>query len=402
MQLPEYAPEACEIASGASDLESIKIALDSHVQLGDIPVVLEQSSRHQRLVGKDCFGNLLAGAAVTWQKSEGGQTWIFELRDKLQDQEGNYLDADALVSYWKENGPAPKFVEAEAIGPLKIAVRFAEVHDSLPEILFSNQFVIPIVSQEDGVSFSWTKNEDGRDFLADQLHGIVTLDADVIDYASRQEDWLIYPMQWDRSYVLVLPEMAGESDPPAFPVQLTERLIDEVVFNDARAFEGRTWWEEVGDCDIEFQMSSKQHESVPSGTHHILYLSDEPAIKSIAERLAALNSGGFASDITAALSTLFPRGNDWLAKLSVTRTGSPSEKAAAYLLAFPKKVDNACKVLQEFSTTNPALFDQTTRQLYPTVAVMDVRPTLIIKKETARIELDGDGMVIISNPHFHP
>lgn len=48
------------------------------------------------LIMKDLDGNYVAGLAKSWEESEDGLTWTFELKDGVKFQNGNALDAEAV------------------------------------------------------------------------------------------------------------------------------------------------------------------------------------------------------------------------------------------------------------------------------------------------------------------
>ena len=184
---------------------------------------------------------------------------------------------------------------------------------------------------------------------------LVTRDRALRDYAATLQNHSVVALPWDRTYVLVTAEPGGSG------VSGYEGL-EQAVRAEARRAEGDSWWLDVRGCGI-------ARDSAPpaaAGRRRVLYSRADPTARDLAGRLAALThtvaAGRAADDFRDALAG----GKDW-----------------GYVIALPRVTADVCRSAKDLLPSWPATF----------TALVDTRPTAIVRRGVARWTVDQDGTV---------
>ena len=161
-------------------------------------------------------------------------------------------------------------------------------------------------------------------------------------------------LPWDRTYVYVTAEADGGST----------RFdgLEQAVRAETRRAEGDSWWRDLRACGI----ARDSAPPAPTGQRRILYPRGDPTARELAGRLAALThavaAGRAPDDFRAALA---------------------GGKDGGYVFALPRVTANACRSARDLLPTWPATF----------TALVDTRPTAIVRRGVARWTVYQDGTV---------
>ena len=154
---------------------------------------------------------------------------------------------------------------------------------------------------------------DGRDVLDSgihgevhsgfgNLHGIVTRNPEVIDYAKQRPLWTVLPLNWDRTYVLVMPGSSQEEQ-SVFPITLASNFSEYVVPAASRAPTSLALSPVNNRCA---QDSPGLRADRPRPSASIAYPGRDPVAQAIAERMAAIASGALSTPAADSLRSLLP------------------------------------------------------------------------------------------------
>ena len=139
-------------------------------------------------------------------------------------------------------------------------------------------------NEQDPVVVYWTAGSDPRDLIDRNVDVLLTEDVSVLEYAANQETFDVVPLPWTRTYVFAGPAPVASDEVRAFG----ERLADVAVRGDVRAAE----------LPFLLEYSSCVEQSAPAGAEpsrpQIVYPSEHPIARDLAERLVALAGTGGA------------------------------------------------------------------------------------------------------------
>ncbi|PYO91365.1 MAG: hypothetical protein DMD58_04695, partial [Gemmatimonadetes bacterium] len=181
----------------------------------------------------------------------------------------------------------------------------------------------------------------------------ITRDRALRDYAATLQNHTVVALPWDRTYVFVTADAGGS--------RFDTGGLEQAVRAEARRAEGDSWWRDLRACGM-----ARDTAPPAPASRRILYSRRDQTARELAGRLAALThavaTGRAPDDFTAALAG----GKDW-----------------GYVVALPRVTADACRSAKDLVPTWPASF----------TALVDTRPTAIVRRDVARWTVDQDGTV---------
>ena len=376
----------CVLSTGAagSRVPVIKIGLTDPVDPRHAPIPTNDAERlvfrhlYETPVRFDCDGKATPELAEKWVKDDGGRRWTFRLREGAQFWDGAPVTAQDIVF-----GRGGAGYTLGALETKVVTVSLAKQADEVPLVLSDAGLAIvkpapdtswPIgtgafwatsgttTAQEiraqsgrgDTLIFRIASGGDARDLLDAGVDLLVTRDRSLRDYAATLKDRVVIALPWDRTYVYVTPEAGGT------------RLdgLEQAVRAEARSPEGGFWWLDLRPCGVGGTGSASPPPS--SGQRRVLYSRSDPTARELAGRIAALTHAVATARSTDDLKTAVAAGKDW-----------------GYIVALPRATADPCRsareLLPEWSATITAL--------------VDTRPTAIVRRGSARWAYDYDGTV---------
>ncbi len=214
---------------------------------------------------------------------------------------------------------------------------------------------------------------DLRDELDAGADLVVTRDPAVIEYAAQRAELEIFPLPWNRTYVLAqragaLPLGTGLHDE-----SVRRSLAEEAVLADARPSQRPFWW----DSPCTTMIST--HVRVPTAPR-LVYLQGDPVARQLAERIVALAPD--SSRLTA---------------LEMDSAGFAAARAKgadrAYILSVPFRPISPCREAARLT------------QGYSITPLIDTRARAIVRRGSPPLTVDWDGTVRLppaSNPQESP
>ncbi|HET8713185.1 MAG TPA: ABC transporter substrate-binding protein [Gemmatimonadales bacterium] len=380
----ETANERCLLSTGsaASRKPVVTIGLTDVVDPRHAPVPTNDAERlvfrhlYETPVRFDCDGRPVADLAEKWVKDDDGRRWTFRVRDDAQFWDGAPVTAQDIVF-----GRGGAGYTLGALETRVVTMTLARPSDDLPALLGDPGLALakpapdsswPIgtgrfwatsattTAQEiraqnsrgDTLVFRFAPGGDARDLLDGGVDLLVTRDRALRDYAATLKDLTVVALPWDRTYVYITPEPGGTRFDG----------LEQAVRAEARRPEGGFWWLDLRACGISNGVSPP----VSSGQRRILYSRSDPTARALAGRLAALTRAVATARAPDELEAAVMNGKDW-----------------GYVVALPRVTTDPCR---------------TARNLLPQwaatiTALVDTRPTAIVRRGVARWVLDRDGTV---------
>jgi hypothetical protein len=326
----------------------------------------------------DCEGHAQPELAEKWVRDDNGRRWTFRLRDDAQFWDGAPVTARDIVFGRSGVGYTLGALEAKIV-----TMSLAKPKDDVPALLGDAGLAVtkpapdsswPIgtgrywvtsataTAQEirahtrggDTLVFRFAASGDARDLLDAGVDLLVTRDRALRDYAATLKNFTVVALPWDRTYVFVTPEAGGTRYDG----------LEQAVRAEARRPEGGFWWLDLRPCGMGGTGGTSPTAS--AGQRRILYSRADATARELAGRLAAL---------TRSVAT--PRGPDDLGD------AVGSGKDFGYVVALPRVAHDPCRAAQELLPSWPATI----------TALVDTRPTAIIRRGVARWAVDQDGTI---------
>jgi hypothetical protein len=464
---PAEADECVLIPQPSERVDTLRIALQQEVRPPDHPGASTVGERvvyhhlYEALIRADCEGGLFPALAEEWNSEDGGRRWRFRLAADARLWDGSIVSADRVVASWtslnaRHRGIEPNTVyipdSRELVVPLKrrhqtIPLVFASLDlavigdfevDGWPAgtgpyrmaALDSNTRMLLTEAQTGGdsrrppIRLELVSGQDLRDVIDEGYDLLVTDDVRVLDYARAQPQYLVVPLQWDRTHVVLSPRRVrspGVEPGDAqrhLPRPMLEEMARDVVRSEARASEPPYWWSELGSCDAaDFgQLESRaSRRGEPGGTQRIVYRTDDPVARDLAERLVALGASSDDVEILASLGI----GSELAAGISqgesrLLATGlDPATYDRAigsgddlvYILALPRKVTAPCQAAAELLEGVPWLLPNSDavqsdlRLLTGSIeALVDTRKQAVARRGRVGLWIGWDGTPLLYRP----
>ena len=377
--------ESCLLSTGAVTTRSrtITIGLSDAVDPRHAPFARNDAERivfrhlYDSPVRIDCDGQVRPALVDRWEKDDGGRRWTFHLRDGAQFWDGAPVTAQDIV--FGKGGVGYTLAAPEKS---VVALSFAKEKDDVPALLGDPNLAVtkpapdsswPIgtgaywatsattTAQEirahtprgDTLVFKFAASGDARDLLDAGVDLLITRDRALRDYAATLQNHTVVALPWDRTYVFVTADAGGS--------RFDTGGLEQAVRAEARRAEGDSWWRDLRACGM-----ARDTAPPAPASRRILYSRRDQTARELAGRLAALThavaTGRAPDDFTAALAG----GKDW-----------------GYVVALPRVTADACRSAKDLVPTWPASF----------TALVDTRPTAIVRRDVARWTVDQDGTV---------
>ncbi len=381
----EAPDESCLLSTGSVSgrVATITIGLTDAVDPRHAPLPRNDAERlvfrhlYETPLRLDCDGHAHAELAGSWVKDDAGRRWTIHLRDGAQFWDGAPVTARDIVFGRSGVGYTLGALEARVV-----TMTLAKSQDDVPPVLGDPALAVvkpapdsswPIgtgpywatsatttaqeirahSSRGDTLLFKVAASGDARDLLDAGVDLLVTRDRALRDYAATLQNFTVVALPWDRTYVFV----SGDGGAARFDAG----GLEQAVHAEARRAEGDFWWRDLRACGI------ARDTAPPAPTSkRILYSRGDQTARELAGRLAALThavaTGRAPDDFSAALAG----GKEW-----------------GYVAPLPRVTADACRSARDLLPTWPAAF----------TALVDTRPTAIVRRGVARWTVDQDGTV---------
>lgn len=382
----EAPDESCLLSTGAvsGHAATITIGLTDAVDPQHAPLPRNDAERlvfrhlYDTPVRLDCEGHAQPELAEKWVKDDGGRRWTFRLKDGAQFWDGAPVTAQDLAF-----GRGGAGYTLSALETRVVTVTLAKSQDDVPRVLGDPAMAVtkpapdsswPIgtgaywatsgttTAQEirahsvrgDTLVFKFAASGDARDLLDAGVDLLVTRDRALRDYAATLQNITVVALPWDRTYVYVTAEAGGTRFDG----------LEQAVRAEARRAEGGFWWLDLRSCGA----GSGQDHSPPASTgqRRILYSRSDPTARELAGRLAALAHAVATARPADDFASAVAAGKDW-----------------GYVVALPRVPADLCRTAKDLLPSWPATL----------TALVDTRPTAIVRRGVARWTVDQDGTV---------
>ena len=383
---PSDAAESCVLSTGdvSRRAPAITIGLTDPVDPRHAPIPHNDAERivfrhlYETPVRIDCEGHAVPELAHSWAREDGGRRWTFRLRDGAQFWDGAPVTSRDLVFGRGGAGYTLGAPETRVV-----TMTLAKPADDMPLVLSDPGLAIvkpaPDTSWPIGTGAYWATSAtttaqeiraqnsrgdtlvfrvastgDARDLLDAGVDLLVTRDRGLRDYAATLKDRAVVALPWDRTYVYLTAASGGAG--PRFDG------LEQAVRADARRPEGDSWWRDLRACGF----APDTAQTAATGQRRILYARSDPTARELAGRLAALTRAVAAARSADDLSAAVASGKD-----------------AGYVVALPRVTVDPCRVAQ-------TLLPRWTATM---TALVETRPTAIVRRGAARWALDHDGTI---------
>lgn len=350
--------DACLLDTGAAD-EATELAVAPGGAADSLLVL-----RHGMLppVRFDCTGRPRPGLAVSWSADSAGRVWTLELAEAR--------DAAAVSAAWRDSDPARaalRHAGVEAIvdsGARYLLIRLEQPADSLPLVLGDSALALPVPDSQPSVRHTESLSADRRDALDRGAELLTTEDPALLEYARSRPGYRIFPLPWQRTYVLLLSgDWPGlRSAVPDDSAGFRAGLARDAVRSEARSAEGPYWWEDRAGCGQGPQPAATRPVSVEPT---VVYDAADPTARALAGRIVALTE-----QPGLGIRGLPP---------SELRQALRARRAYAAVLALPSRPLVPCRETADWPAGSVA------------VPLIETRPSAVVRRGAARLEIDWQG-----------
>ena len=445
--------------------DTINVALLQPVRTGRAPWPRNASEQllfghiYETLITVDCRGEVRAALAGTWRSRDRGRRWTFELREDAQFWDSLPVTALEVAASWGRRAaellnPETEIDSFTADSDRELSVYFKKPHRRVPRLLAGPAFavakpdyytvwplgtgpyrtlsrrhiydlesrrriLIQTTNDSDGpvVQFIETTKYDIRDLLGERIDVIVTGDPAVIEYAAGRARLETTALPWNRMYLLLSTSRVmalrrgvriGE-----VPVELLVGLAQDAVRSDARGAEPPDWWRRLGGCAGQSARAAWLPPKPPgafglSGPRLILYESDDPVARDLAERIVALAAADpDVSTKTAALAEAVPgliSGSAGLAADGVSpdelNSSLQSGDDFAYIVSVSRQPYDPCYEIRRLLSRAPWLASRDHDLAAALVPLVDTRLHVIRNTHKVELMIDWSGNIMLTNGLF--
>jgi hypothetical protein len=411
---------------------------------------------YETLITVDCRGEVRAALAESWLPRERGRRWTFTLRENAQFWDGLPVTAFEVAASWRSRTAEFLNLETEidsftADNDRELSVYFKQPLRRVPRLLAEPVFavakpdyytvwplgsgpfrtlsrrysydlesqrrvLIQTAADPEGpvVRFIETTNYDVRDLLGERIDMLVTGDPAVIEYAAGRSRLETTALPWNRMYLLLATSRVmtlrrggrlGE-----VPLELLTGLARDAVRSDARGAVPPDWWYRQGGCagrpaGAAWQLPDLSGASGLNGPRRILYDSDDPVARDLAERIVALAAAGpdISSD-SAALAEAVPgliSGSAGLAADGISSdellSNLRSGEDYAYIVSVSRQPYDACYEIRRLLSRAPWLFSPDHDLTAALVPLVDTRLHVIRNAGKVDLIIDWSGRLMLTN-----
>ena len=382
---PTASSESCVLSTGEvkSHASTITIGLTDAVNPRHAPTPHTDGERlvfrhlYETPVRIDCDGHAQPELAEKWVRDDDGRRWTFRLRDGAQFWDGAPVTAQDIVFGRSGAGYTLGALESRVV-----TMTLAKPKDDVPATLGDAGLAVtkpaPDTSWPIGTGRYWATSAtttpqeiransksgdtlvfrfpggggDARDLVDAGVDLLVTRDRALRDYAATLKNYTVVALPWDRTYVFVTSETGGTRFDG----------LEQAVRAEARRPEGGFWWLDLRPCG----MGGDGAPAAATGQRRILYARGDATARELAGRLAALSRAVAAPKSADDLGDAVAAGKDW-----------------GYIVALPRTAPDPCRVAKDLLPSWSATI----------TALVDTRPTAIVRRGVARWAIDQDGTV---------
>jgi hypothetical protein len=300
---------------------------------------------HGTLIHVDCTGRALPSLAESWEADHAGRTWTLVLRDDAHFWDGTRVTATDVVQGWRLTGAVADGPVVTVVNDRRVRVELDVPSAALPMFLADSRFAVvrtgadgelmgagpyrPMTtatrnvmelvrsggatSADAHLRFRLAPELDGRRILDEGTDFLLTTDPPVWEYAHGRAGFRVFPLEWDRTYLLMSPlrtgatgGIAGGVTPGAVTGRFRAGLAQDAVRADARAAVPPHWWDDMGACRVASVPEQPSIDLRP-GVPRVVFRRSDRTSKDLAERLVALlGEAAIGTDTEATLSLVIP------------------------------------------------------------------------------------------------
>ena len=241
------------------------------------------------LLRLDCTGAPRAAAAESWTSDEAGLTWTLALAGSALD-----VTAGTAAAEWRTRPEASATLRHAGVAtvvPLdrrRLAITMTRPHESVPAAFADRS--LALVTDSGPVTEATLALRpvagDPRDALDAGADLLPTDDPELLEYARARRGFLVHPLPWSRTYVLVIPpgQRGFDNLIPRDSAAFRAGLARDAVRVEARAAEGPFWWTTAAPCP-----EAKSSATPSARGLGLTALESDPVGRALAERLVALS-----------------------------------------------------------------------------------------------------------------
>ena len=428
------AGDPCVLAAGATERDTVEIAVQGPVDRSHAPVPQTAAERvvfrhlYETLIRVDCEGRVLPALAEAWRAEQNGRRWIFTLRADAWFWDGAPVTAAAVKTSWllhEDAAPSPWSGAAEGsvtvAGDRVLVVTLARPYPGVPRI-FAHQGLA--VARSRGATAAWpggsaghlvvssdaerviaspttmggkarpvlsflVSRRDPRDLVDGGVDLLTTGDPAVLDYAVAAHSVRVVPLPWDVSYVLVARSNRGGGGPLA-TVTVAEQLAPAARGAEARAPAGSPWWAEAAaSCSYPVWPATP---SPAARSPRVIYERRDSAARGLAERVVALVASGGMRGVFPESTAVRPVA----AGLGDRAYGAALSRGTdlGYVVALPRNALDRCTALASLLRRIPWATRGESRAVVAPLA--ETRVHAIVRGGVGTIAIDWDGTLHLS------
>jgi hypothetical protein len=404
------------------------VALRQPVDPSNAPRPSNESERllfrqlYETLVGVDCDGRVRPGLASSWRLDPDGATWILTLRDDAAFSDGTPVSASDVIAGWTSGSAGAlrpdvrRLVDSIApAGDRSVAIDVRSRRTDAPVALAHASLAVakPVAGsrwplgtrgvrvESDAAASEVTisgadlprvrflvSTGDPRDLLERGVDLLLTREPAALDYAATLPAFLVVPLPWQRTLVLLAPGRSRSA--PMLAESEREALAEDAIRGDARGAREPFWWQMLPDCEIVPANTRRERPLAP----RIVYDAADGAARDLAERFVGLAR---ASDGAAAalLDTLLPERSARRSLRSAGLTGDDLARArrlgadVGYLVSIATRSVDPCRDRQTLVDAAPWLDPDSI------VPLAETRLQAVVRRGRSGLIVEWDGGLLI-------
>jgi hypothetical protein len=243
---------------------------------------------------------------------------------------------------------------------------------------------------------------------------MVTTNPDVIEYAAAQPELTATALPWDRTYVLLstsrVEEIFWNGTAAEISSDLFEEMARDAIRSEARSHQSPSWWDNVGQCE-DLSSAVPGLPPVPrgayslAGSRRVLFDSNDPVARGLAERIVALAStdpstSPEAAAITAAVPRLMIHAAGVIAE-GVTRgelnMSLKDGEDFAYVISVPRRPPDPCYEARRLINRAPWIANVEDDFSKVIIPLVDTRRHVITGRDKVGLVVDWYGNILVVN-----
>ena len=369
---------------GATARDTITVALVDAVDVAHAPAPATEAERlvfgmfYETLTRLDCGGSAKPGLAKAWSIERDDQHWRIILRSNATFSDGSRVTgADVVASLAGHLGARDSLTAPDA---QTVLFTLAQPDSELPRRLADPAFAVskavtgsaplgttpfrvtewttdhvagvPVNGTLRTVFFRLAPGGDARDLLDQNADVVLTDDPAALEYARGRDAFLVVPLPWAWTYVLVGPSLTGA----------VSDVTQGAVRGDVRAALPPFPWTDTPRCPAAAPIGASA-----TALRRIAYPAADRVARDLAGRLVALAASGQALEGGAVLA--LPLAGDAFDLSMAARS------EFAFVAPVPRKIYAHCYALPRGAVT----------------ALVDARANIVIRHGTTGLALEWDG-----------